>query len=363
MLVAVQHVRVSLSPVGLPLLGLVLVCSACGGGSGADAPVENDGGADTSPAAESGPTDAAFDSPVAKGTFLTRNAGGRTYKLYLPTGHVPTTPLPLVVMLHGCSQNPDDFAAGTAMNDLAEARRWLVAYPEQPSSAQPYQCWQWYEPAHQKRGSGEPASIAAVVKDVQGAFGVDDKRVYAAGISAGGAMSVILGATYPDVFTAIAVHSGVEYAAATSASSSLGVLKSGGPSPDAQGDAAWTAMGTYARVVPVLVIHGTADKVVAPSNGTQVVAQWVRTNDRAGDGLANGTLPTTPSATGNGAADGKTFTSASYADPSTGTVVVQSYVVEGLGHAWSGGDLAGTYTAPGPNASVWIADFFAARSR
>lgn len=334
---------------------LVLAASGCGGSSASPAAEADVGAADTgTPSADTAVTDAVV---AGGGAFLSRSVGGRAYKVYVPSGRVEGTPSPLVLMLHGCSQNPDDFAAGTRMNDVAESRRWLVAYPEQPSSAQPYQCWQWYEPGHQKRGAGEPASLVAIVDDVQKAFGVDTKRVYAAGLSAGAAMTVILGATYPDVFAAIAVHSGVEYAGATSSSASLSVLKSGGPSPDTQGDAAWTAMGTLARVVPTLVVHGQADKVVAPVNGTQVAAQWVRTNDRAGDGLANGTLPVTATSTSSGAADGKTWQGSTWAD-ATGKVLVQSYVVAGLPHAWSGGDLAGTWTDTGPSATGWIADFF-----
>jgi poly(hydroxyalkanoate) depolymerase family esterase len=303
------------------------------------------------------------DAPTAPGTLLSRSVGGRAYRLYVPAGYLHTTPLPLVVMLHGCDQSPDDFAAGTRMNDLADARHFLVAYPEQPSSAQALRCWRWYEPANQARGSGEPASLAAVVVDVQAGFRVDDRRVYAAGMSAGGAMSVILGATYPDVFAAIAVHSGVEYAAAASSGGSYGALGGGGPSPTTQGDAAYAAMGKFAREVPTLAIHGDADGIVDPKNGAQVVAQWVRTNDRASDGVANGTVPTTATATSSGSAAGKTFDHAAYVDRDTGAIAVESYVVHGLGHAWSGGDPAASYTASGPSASAWIADFFAAHAR
>lgn len=344
------------------LTAFVLLASACGGGSDDTPAVRDDAASSDSDSGTSLPDTAvadAADGGATAGAFLARNAGGRAYKLYVPSGRPAGAPLPLVVMLHGCNQDPDDFAAGTRMNDVGESRKWLVAYPAQPSSAQPYQCWQWYEAGHQKRGAGEPASIVAIVDDVRSNFGVDGKRVYAAGLSAGAAMSVILGATYPDVFAAIAVHSGVEYAAATTASTSVNVLSKGGPSPDTQGDAAWTAMGTYARVVPTIVIHGEADKVVAPINGTQVVAQWIRTNDRVGDGLANGTVPTAPTATNSGTVDGKSFKGASYAD-ATGNVVVQSYEVAGLPHAWSGGDGAGTWTDTGPSATTWISEFFAA---
>jgi poly(hydroxyalkanoate) depolymerase family esterase len=310
------------------------------------------------PGADTAGTDGARESG-ATATLLSKSAGGRSYRLYVPSTRAPGSPAPLVLMLHGCNQTPDDFAAGTRMNDVAEARGWLVAYPEQPSSAQPYQCWQWYEASQQRRDGSEPASLAAIVDAVRKEQGIDPKRVYVAGLSAGGAMAVVLGATYPDLFAAIAVHSGVEFGGATSAAASVNVLRVGGPSPDAQGDAAWAAMGARARVVAALVIHGEADKVVAPVNGAQVVSQWLRTNDRADDGALNGSVPTTPTSSATGAADGKGWKLSAYADK-TGRVVVQSYSVAGLPHAWSGGDPAGTWTDTGPSASAWVADFFAA---
>lgn len=339
-----------------PILSLIML--GCGSSTdvestpadAASSETEADAAIDTGVASDTAKSDTASETPAS--AMLARSAGGRDYKLFVPSG--ASTASPLVVMLHGCDQNPDDFALGTRMNAFAEKHKLLVAYPLQPTTAQPVGCWRWYEPAHQARGAGEPASIVGVVDDVKSHFSVDDKRVYVAGISAGAAMSVILGATYPDVFAAIAVHSGLEYAAATSTSASYKVLASGGPDPNTQGDAAWTAMGPRARVVPVMVVHGDADGVVAPKNGTQVVSQWIRTDDRAGDGLANGTISTTAASSTPGA----TFDHATWTEG--GKVVIEQYVVHGLAHAWSGGDPAGSYTAAGPDASQWIVDFFRA---
>ena len=308
------------------------------------------------------PSNDGAPSDVCAGTFLARTYMGRNYKLYVPASYGAGVAMPLVMMLHGCEQTPDDFATGTAMNPYADAQGFLVAYPEQPTSANTLQCWNWAVPADQARGSGEPALLAGMVADVESAYSVDATRVYAAGISAGAAMSVILGATYPDVFAAIAVHSGLEYAAAGNATDGLTAASSGGPDPKQQGDLAFTAMGTVARVVPVMVIHGSADQVVNVVNGHQVIAQWVETDDRAA--AAGGGVGSLPSKTEQGSAGGKTFTHSAYADSKTGATVLELYVVDNLGHAWAGGNAAGSFTDPNaPNATAIIGAFFGAHAR
>ncbi|HEY6460740.1 MAG TPA: PHB depolymerase family esterase, partial [Polyangiaceae bacterium] len=204
---------------------------------------------------------------------------------------------------------------------------------------------------------GEPQLLAGIVGDVAGAYAVDAHRVYAAGLSAGAAMAVVLGATYPDVFAAIGVHSGLEYQAATDVTSGLTASASGGPDPTQQGDAAYAAMGAYARVVPVVVFQGTADTTVAPANGAQVAAQWVETDTKAGATLA--AAASTP-----GTGGGKSYTLTTYADAATGEPLVEEYLVSGLAHAWSGGSTAGTFTDPSaPDASAIMWSFFAAHPR
>jgi poly(hydroxyalkanoate) depolymerase family esterase len=291
--------------------------------------------------------------------FLDKSFGGRNYKLYIPAAYTPGTAVPLVVMLHGCTQAPADFAAGTRMNAQADVGVFLVAYPEEPTSDNSEACWNWFLPADQARSAGEPASIAGIVGDVASAYSVDAKRVFAAGISAGGAMAVILAATYPDVFAAIGVHSGLEYQAATDAQSGLNASLSGGPDPTKQGDAAFTAMGSRGREVPVIVFQGDKDTVVAPVNGQQVVSQWAETDTRAGGAVGSKATTTATGTTG-----GKSFTHTTYVDTQSGGTMLELYVVAGLAHAWSGGSTAGTFTDPnGPDATALMWAFFAKHGR
>jgi len=207
-------------------------------------------------------------------------------------------------------------------------------------------------PADQARGGGEPQLLADIVADIGHDYTVDPQRVFAAGLSAGAAMAVILGATYPDVFAAIGVHSGLEYEAATDETSALTASESGGPSPTTQGDLAFTAMGAQARSVPVIVFQGDDDAVVNVANGQQVVSQWDETDTRA--------LATVgPAVSTMGSGGGKTFTLTTYADGTAGKSLLELYVVHGLGHAWSGGSSAGSYTDPdAPDATSLIWQFF-----
>lgn len=294
---------------------------------------------------------------TGSGGGIARSYGGITYLLHVPAGYHQGTPTPLVLMLHGCTQTASDFEAGTQMDEQGDAGGFLVAYPDQPTSANPEKCWNWFLPADQARGSGEPALLAGIVGDVAKDYTIDSKRVFAAGISAGAAMTVILGATYPDVFAGIGVHSGLEYQAATDATSALGAAAYGGPDPKAQGDAAFTAMGSAAHVVPVIVFHGDADNVVNVVNGQQVVTQWTETDTRAGATVGAGTSQM-------GSAGGKTYTHATYGSGPGGKSLLESYVVHGLGHAWSGGSTSGTFTDPNaPDASAIIWAFFDSQGR
>ncbi len=296
----------------------------------------------------------------ATGTTTTGSATGagvtRNYTLYTPTAGAGAA-RPLVVMLHGCTQSPADFAAGTRMNDLADTQGFLVVYPEQPSSANQNKCWNWFDPAHQARGQGEPAAIRAVVDAVKGKMNVDAARVYVAGLSAGAAMSVIMGATYPDVFSGVGVASGLEFKAATSSSAAFTAMNSGGPNPDAQGTAAYNAMGTFKRTVRTIVFHGSSDYTVYPVNGDQVAAQWVQTNDLADDGQDNGSRSTAQVTTRSGTVSG----GRAYSVKTFAGGVVEQWSVTGMGHAWSGGNTAGSYTDPkGPDASAEMWRFFSA---
>ena len=296
---------------------------------------------------------------LGAGTFSDGSFGGRSYKLYTPAQ--VASPAPLVLMLHGCTQDPADFAAGTRMNAAADAGGFLVLYPDEPASIQPIKCWRWYDPAQQMRSAGEPADLVALVDQVAqtSAVAVDATRTFAAGISAGAAMAVILGATYPDRFAAITVSSGLEYGAAHDVSSGMQAQSSGGPDPVAQGRAAVLAMGSAKRRVRVLVVHGTNDSVVAPLNGDQVIAQWAEADDLA-DGSEDGNPSPQPTSTvDEQVPNGRAYTRAEHRDRSTGELVLEKITVQGMMHAWSGGSHDGSYTDPeGPDATRLAAAFF-----
>jgi poly(hydroxyalkanoate) depolymerase family esterase len=262
------------------------------------------------------------------------NAGGhRDYKLYIP----PTAgagPLPLVVMLHGCTQNPDDFAAGTAMNEVARARGFYVLYPAQSRKANPQGCWNWFKHSHQQRGRGEAGLLAGMTREVMARHAVDPQRVYVAGLSAGGAMAAILGAAYPELYAAVGVHSGLAAGAASDLPSALAAMKGGATSPPGSMNG-----------VPTIVFHGDADATVHAANADQVVASC------AGPTAAAETQRVQD-------AGARACTRRIYRD-AAGRVVAEHWLVHGAPHAWSGGSAQGSYTdSRGPDASAQMVRFF-----
>jgi poly(hydroxyalkanoate) depolymerase family esterase len=296
---------------------------------------------------------------------VNNSSSARGYKLWVPAGYGGKFPVPLLLMLHGCTQTPDDFAAGTRMNEIADANRFLVAYPEQPSEANAYKCWNWFLPEHQSRGAGEPALLAAVVEQVRASYRVDAQRVYVAGVSAGAAMAVICGATYPDIFAAIGVHSGLQYKGATNLAEALAAqTKGAGPDPNRQGLLAYQTIngvksGARKAGIPVIVFHGSLDAAVNPANAEQVVKQWAQTDDYLDDDGDNNTVDDRADATTNGTvAGGYTYTKQIYND-AEGKPLIEKWIVQGMKHAWSGGSAAGSYTdAKGPDASAEMWRFF-----
>lgn len=303
------------------------------------------------------------------GTFLSgtfsNGVGSRPYKLYIPPGYSPAAPVPLLVALHGCTQDPDNFATGTRFNALADHNTFLVLYPQQARAYQPRKCWAWYDPASQERGSGEPALLAGMVDDIRSRYTIDADRIFITGMSAGAAMAVIMGACYPDYFAAVGVHSGLEFRAARDLVSAAAAMVRGGPDPDIQGRLAYLSAGLAARVLPVIVFHGTSDQRVSPINGDQVIQQFARANDYADDGQANNSISPIPNHIQTVLVpDGYSYTIYTYKDRDQ--VLMQLYNIDGLGHAWSGGSVAppATYTdARGPDASSIMWDFFAAHAK
>src|ERR1700727_1964372 len=267
-------------------------------------------------------------------------AGSRTYKVYVPSGYTGQ-PLPVVVMLHGCTQNPDDFAVGTRMNEVAEEQTFLVAYPRQPQSANMQKCWNWFNAGDQQRESGEPSLIAGIAMQVVEEFSADPARVYVAGLSAGGAAAAIMAATYPDIFAAVGVHSGLACRAARGMPAGLAAMGGGGPIRQS---------GKGGRMVPTIVFHGDADRTVNPCNSDHVIAQ-ARQEAALTKKVTHGETP-----------GGVAYTRTDQLDHAGGEVLEQ-WVLHGAGHAWSGGSASGSYTdARGPDASRETIRFFLAHA-
>ena len=271
----------------------------------------------------------------------------RRYKLYAPPGAAGRS-LPLVVMLHGCTQDPDDFAAGTAMNECAAELGFFVLYPEQSQAANPSRCWNWFQRAHQQRGGGEPASLVAMVRAVIAQHGVDGSRVYVAGLSAGGAMAAIVAAEYPEVFAAVGVHSGLPVGEAEDLVQALALMKGGiNGSLAALRPLRAGVAARRPRPVPTIVFHGDQDRIVHPRNGDAVIQASVGAGTRGAASVDYGSSPL-----------GRQFTRSVYVD-AQGQTVAEHWLVHGAGHAWSGGDAKGSHTdASGPDATREMVRFF-----
>ena len=305
----------------------------------------------TLPAEGLGDTALKSRPPVATpsgSTFIsathTGEAGSRNYKLFVPSGYTGQK-LPLVVMLHGCTQSPDDFAAGTGMNILAEEQKCFVAYPAQSQSANAGKCWNWFLAADQQRGKGEPALIAGIAQDIMSKYAIDPRRVYVAGLSAGGAAAAVLGETYPEIFAAVGVHSGLACGAASDLGSAMSVMRSG--------KAGAPARRSSESLMPTIVFHGDKDQTVHPKNGDHVINQL----------LGEGYEKRLRAVSDRGETGGQSFSRTSYFGRGNQSVL-ELWVVHGAGHAWSGGNRQGSYADPrGPDASREMLRFFLSHAR
>ncbi len=264
-------------------------------------------------------------------------AGSRAYRLFIPSGY-QERPLPLVVMLHGCTQSPDDFAAGTRMNFIAEEQDCFVVYPAQPSQANQAKCWNWFRTGDQQRDRGEPSLIAGITRQIMDDYLVDRKRVYVGGLSAGAAAAAIMGATYDDLYAAIGIHSGLACGVATDLPSALVAMRQGG--------SGHKVIAGGRTPVPTIVFHGDRDTTVHPNNGDQILAQSVRTISTQRK-VHRGQVP-----------GGHAYTRTVLSDAS-GRGMLEHWNIHGAGHAWSGGSPAGSYTdSRGPDATREMLRFF-----
>ena len=309
-----------------------------------------------------GPKEGETDPAVVPtgGRFVERSysnqAGTRSYKLYIPSGYIGQE-VPLVVMLHGCTQSPNDIAAGTRMNALAEEQIFLVAYPAQAQGANMNKCWNWFKASDQQRDRGEPSLVAGITRQIIDEYNVADGRVYVAGMSAGGAMAAIMADTYPDLYTAVGIHSGLAPGVAHDMPSAFAAMHQGGPATPRRDVLTATATGQSSRTVPAIVFHGDHDKTVHPRNADHLLehycaAKTTGSRDAAGGSTLRGTVRQ------GRIPGGHAYTRATYRDAG-GRAIVERWTVHGLGHAWSGGSSSGSYTDPkGPDASAEMVRFF-----
>ncbi|WP_366656200.1 PHB depolymerase family esterase [Fodinicurvata sp. EGI_FJ10296] len=265
--------------------------------------------------------------------------GRRDYRLYVPVNQ-PEGPMPLIVMLHGCTQSPEDFAVGTGMNAQAEEFGCLIAWPAQPQGANVQKCWNWFRPEDQARDCGEPALIAGIIGDILRDHPADPARVYIAGLSAGGAAAAIMGTAYPDLFAAVGVHSGLPVGGAIDVPSAFAAMRSGSTGK------------VRPMAVPAIVFHGLADQTVHPGNGDAVVAQALQSRP----GLKRVHV--------TGVSDGGRTYRQTRHDDAEGRSIAEHWEIDGAGHAWAGGRTGGSYTDPkGPDASREMLRFFLQHTR
>ena len=276
-----------------------------------------------------------------EGSF-TNSAGTRSYNVHVPTRYGGQA-LPLIVMLHGCAQDPEDFAIGTCMNVLADQQLCFVVYPAQPKSANPMKCWNWFDAHDQQRDQGEPSIIAGITREVMNCYHIDEKRVFVAGLSAGGAMAITMAATYPDLYAAVGVSAGMPYRSAQNLFSAMAAMR----------DGEVRIKPLDGKAIPIIVFHGDQDSTVHPKNGEQIITQWLKTMPRP--------LPSSQPPE-EALAKGRAYTRTKHLD-AAGNLVAEHWLVKGGGHAWFGGSPRGSYAdRKGPDASEEMLRFFLNRA-
>jgi poly(hydroxyalkanoate) depolymerase family esterase len=288
---------------------------------------------------------------------FTNGAGTLGYQLYVPSTYRPGTPMPLVVALHGCTESADSYRQLSGWDALGQSKGFIVLFPQQLSSRNYLTCWNWFLQPDMRRGSGEPAMISGMAIAAEKRYSVDTHRVYVAGFSAGAAMANVMGATYPDMFAAVGSGSGCEY-------NGLPCLGNGGPSPSQTGQEAYQAMGSHARVMPVIVFQGQQDNVVAPANGPQIVQEWQVTDNYVDSGSPSGPISSNPTNESFGFSPGGSMYTTNYYGDGHGNELIQYWSIQGMAHAWSGANASQQYSYPsGPNETAAMWSFFTSHPR
>jgi poly(hydroxyalkanoate) depolymerase family esterase len=318
------------------------------GGSGSTPVPVSPGSGSSSPP----PSQSSLPGKSFSGTFTGAGAS-LEYTGYVPSTYKAGSAVPLVVALHGCTESADQFRQLTRWDQLAEAKGFIVVFPQQSANNNQQKCWNFFQTASMQRDAGEPALIAGITRWVQAHYTVDARRTYVNGLSAGGAMSSVMAATYPDLYAAAGIGSGCEYAATATCAG----YKSSDPVQ--AGKQAYSAMGSHARVMPVILFEGDKDTTVPPVNAQQLVQQWQITDDLADDATANGSIPVQATSVVPGQVpNGHAYTVTTYSDGAHAELI-QSWLVAGMGHAWSGGCSCAQYADPaGPDETALMYAFF-----
>lgn len=321
------------------LLILASVLSACGNETPArpQATRQNVNSTGLETINEPAQQSADFSKPgiISNHTFNSDNPliGSLNYSVYTPASYNPDKPAPLLLAIHGCNTTAQEFMASSALHPTAEREGIVVVYPDVPLRNEPLKCWQWFNPISQVRGSGDPALLAGITQEIIVNMNIDEDRVYALGMSSGAMMTSILGATYPDVYAAIAENAGCAYLAGATCAFVGPTLPD-----DTLGQLAFDAMGEHARVMPVLQLRGDQDTTVPISNSPQVINQWLATNNYVMTGTATAPFDRQPDVTfQNQKSNGHAFTVSRYTDKQ-GCLLVEDWVIHGMGHFFSGGN-------------------------
>ena len=300
-------------------------------------------------------------APDRSGVF-TNGAGSLAYQVHLPPSYRPGVAIPLLVAVHGC------FMTGSGLNsmedtsrlsDVADEHGFVVVYPSQSVLRNLQLCWNFDRAEHQVRDSGEPSLIAGMTRAVLDEYGLDPGRTYVAGASSGAAMAVVMGVTYPDLYAAIGVAAGCEYACDPAIRDDPTVT-----SPTETAERAYREMGPRARPVPAFVLQGTADTTVPPFVADRLVTHLAHLDDLAIDGLADGDVPAVPASVEQVSRPGEyPYTRSAYRARDSDTVLIETYVIDGLGHRWPGGG-RGLFADPsGPNAADLLWQFLSTHSK